>query len=129
MGWKRILGLGLTSVALALVVWGLVFLPMATVSIKIDLPPAAAPRVEAKPAPINVELLADGSIRVDGAKSDLDSLTRDIAAKASSPPETQRIMIRADQSVTYGAYSEVLKRVNEAGWTKVGLINAEGVDR
>ena len=46
MDLKRALGLALCAVAFALIVWGLFFakIPGGVVSIKIDLPPAQAPK-------------------------------------------------------------------------------------
>jgi biopolymer transport protein ExbD len=62
MSWKRILGLALASVALALIVWGLFFaIPGGMVSIKIDLPPAEGPPAKPKPAPKPVTISVDGS--------------------------------------------------------------------
>ena len=121
MDLKRALGLALCAVAFALVVWGLFLVKFSnTVSIKIDLPPAG--RVQAKHAPIEVEILTDGTLRVEGAPSTLDTLPRDVAAKASSPPETQEIRIRASGDVSYATFTAVLERLKGVGWTKVGVV-------
>ena len=74
MDWKRILGLALASVALALVVWGLFFaIPGGMVSIKVDLPPAEGAPAKPKPAPKPVTISIDGSGKVqirEGAPQD-----------------------------------------------------------
>ncbi len=94
MGWKRILGLALASVALALIVWGLM-----TVKISVEL---GAPRevtakdliptVSLEPKPVHVYLNRDGSLWVGDKPSNLDLLVGDIVAQAGSPDKTlQRI--------------------------------------
>jgi biopolymer transport protein ExbD len=114
MGWKRILGLALASIALALVVWGLFLLPMATVSIKVDLPPA-------KPTTIDVYVAPGGSIRVGDKPSSLESLPRDIQAQAVTADRSrQRVMLHAAPEVKYGVFSPVLERIRGAGWSQVG---------
>lgn len=122
MDWKRILGLALASVALALIVWGLLFLPMSTVSIKVDLPPAAP----VSPAPKSVEIFIDanGAIRVNGQPSSLDALASDVgAASAMRDKSRQQVMIRAADSVKYETYMAVLQRLQGNGWYKVGIVN------
>ncbi|HWW25344.1 MAG TPA: biopolymer transporter ExbD [Caulobacter sp.] len=123
MGWKRALGLALASVALALVVWGL-FLPLSTVSIKVDLPPANAPTAKTPAKPVDVMIKADGSLRVDGSPSSLETLVRDVSDRASSPDKSrQRIMIHAETTVTYATFSAVLKSLRDAGWSNIGWVD------
>lgn len=121
MDFKRILGLSLCTIAFALIVWGLFFtkLPF-PVSIKIDLPQAE--RDKPKYAPIEVEILSNGALRVEGAPSTMDNLPGDIAAKASFPPDAQEIRIRAAGNVDYKTFTAVRARVNGSGWTKVGMV-------
>ena len=122
MGWKRILGLALASVALALVVWGLVFFPM-TVSIKVDLPPAAPP---AKPKTIDVYIAPSGAIRVGDSSSSLDTLPGDLATQAGAADKArQHVLLHAGHDVTYGVFSPVLERVRNAGWSNVGWVKDE----
>ncbi|GGL47704.1 ExbD/TolR family protein [Caulobacter rhizosphaerae] len=122
MGWKRILGLVLASIVLALVVWGL-FLPLTTVSIKVDLPPAAPP---AKPKTVDVYIAPDGSLRVDDRPSSLEGLPRDIQAQAATADRSgQRVMLHAGREVKYGVFSPVLERVRGAGWSHVGWVADE----
>ena len=113
----------------AIVLLLLLAVPIATVRIKIDLPPAAPSREKAEPAPIQVEILADGALRVEGAPSTLDTLPADIAARASSPPGEQRVMIRAGEGVNYAAFTAVLQRLNGLGWTKVGIVASDQAAR
>jgi len=118
LGWKRILGLALASIALAVVVWGVFLLPLATISIKVDLPPAKAP---AKPRTIDVYVAPNGSLRVDDKSSSLEALPRDIQDRAVTGDKSrQRVMLHAGREVKYGVFSPVLERVRGAGWSNVG---------
>jgi biopolymer transport protein ExbD len=124
VSWKRALGLALASLALALVVWGLFLLPMATVSIKVDLPPAKTPTAETAIKPVDVMIKADGSLRVDGSPSSPETLVRDVSDRASSPDKSrQRIMIHAETAVTYATFSAVLKSLRDAGWSRIGWVD------
>lgn len=129
MGWKRILGLVLASIALALVVWGLFLTPMATVSIKVDLPPAASPKPDrlVEPKPVDVYLHGDGSIWVGDKRSSLDLLVGDIVAQAGSPDkELQRIFVHENVEVPHDVYRGVMDSINAAGWRRIELDTQRG---
>jgi biopolymer transport protein ExbD len=122
VSWKRILSLALASIALALVVWGL-FLPLATVSIKVDLPPAQ-PSKPVEPKAVEIFIDANGAIQVNGRPSSLDTLASDVGAVSTTRDKNQQqVMIRASETVTYETYMAVLERLRGAGWHKVGIIN------
>jgi biopolymer transport protein ExbD len=117
MDLKRVLGLALSAVALALVVWGLIY---AKVSIQVDLPPAAQP---ATPRTVDVYVAPDGSLRVGDKPSNLAALPRDIEAQAVTADKSrQRVMLHARHEVKYGVFSPVLERVRKAGWSNVGWV-------
>lgn len=121
MDWKRGLGLALASVALALIVWGLL-VARSTVSITVELPPAAPPQ----PKTINVYVAPSGALRVEDKPSSLDALPRDLAAQGGATDKArQRVLLHAGPTVTYGVFSPVLERVRSAGWTKVGWVKDE----
>jgi biopolymer transport protein ExbD len=121
VSWKRILGLALASIALALVVWGL-FLPLTTVSIKVDLPPAQ-PSKPVEPKAVEIFIDANGAIQVNGRPSSLDTLASDVGAVSTTRDKNQQqVKIRASETVTYGTYMAVLERLRGAGWHKVGVI-------
>lgn len=122
MGWKRILGLALASVALALVAWGLM---TAKVAIKVDLPPAERTVVE--PPPVHVYLNRDGSLWVGDKPSSLDLLVGDIVAQAGSPDKTlQRIFVHENVEVSHDDYRAVMDRINAAGWRRIELDTQRG---
>ncbi len=120
MDWKRGLGLALCAVALALVVWGLFFAKLdRMVSIKIDLPPAEIPQSRR----VEVFVGADNSIRVGDKPSSVDAVVRDVAAQAPTPDRgSQLVRVHTPSAAPEETIIAVLKRLQEGGWTKVGLV-------
>lgn len=127
MGWKRILGLALASVALALVVWGLFLLPLATVSIKVDLPPARPPTKPVEPKPVHVYINQDGSLWVGDKASNLDRLVGDIVEQATTPDkDLQRVFLHKNVDGPHKDFKAVMDRVNAAGWRRIELDTQRG---
>ena len=126
MSWKRTLGLALASVALALVVWGLFLLPLATVSIKVDLPPAANSK-PVEPKPVHVYINQDGSLWVGDKPSSLDRLVGDIVEQATTPDKTsRRIFLHENVEGSHKDFKAVMDRINAAGWRRVELDTQRG---
>ena len=60
----------------------------------------------------------------------MDSLTRDLSAALTKddptlPPTEQRVYIRADRTVRYGQFMEVMNDLQGNGYYQVALINEE----
>jgi len=121
VGWKRILGLALASVAL-LAVWGGVLAPDGD-GLDQGRPAAAAP-VSPKPKPIEISIDANGAIQINGRPSSLDTLASDVNAVSTTRDKSQQqVMIPASETVKYDTYMAVLERLRGTGWHKVGVIN------
>ena len=122
------------DVMLVLLIIFMVTAPLATVSIRIDIPPAKAPTSPSKP-PTYVSIAQNGDIFVSFAtgpdSSDLKPTTLDnmaslIAQSLAVPnPTTQQVFIRADQHVKYGVFMAVVNRLQLDGYYKIGLISEE----
>ena len=122
------------DVMLVLLIIFMVTAPLATVSIRIDIPPAKAPTTPSKP-PTYVSIAQNGEIFVSFAtgpnSSDLKPATLDdmaslIAQSLAVPnPTTQQVFIRADQHVKYGVFMAVVNRLQLDGYYKIGLISEE----
>ena len=96
--------------------------PLATVSIKIDLPPNVEPKTKQKePVFINVE--QGGKLYIASRPTSLETLTADVAVALQSPnPTEERIMIRANRYVPYREFMAVLNELQGDGFFKIGLI-------
>jgi len=119
------------DVMLVLLIIFMVSIPAATVSIKLDLPPAIPPppgtKVE-EPTLINVQ--RGQAIFIGEAPTNLDRLTADLTAQLQKddptiPPTEQRVYIRADRDVLYGDFMAVMNTLQGNGFYQVALINEE----
>ena len=117
------------DVMLVLLIIFMVVAPLATVSIRIDLPPAKAPPpgVHDKP-PTYISIADSGQIFVSFGTSDirpssLEALASDLPkALASANPTNERIFIRADRHVKYRQFMDVINKLQLDGYYKIGLI-------
>jgi biopolymer transport protein ExbD len=115
------------DVMLVLLIIFMVSIPMATVAIKIDLPPAVnTPDPTVKPTYLSIQ--QDGHVilvdkGVDGPTS-LATLDGDLVRALNKPnPRGETILIRADRLVKYKDFMAVVNQLQTDGYYKVALIN------
>jgi biopolymer transport protein ExbD len=119
------------DVMLVLLIIFMVAIPAATVSIKLDLPPAVPPPPGTKvKEPVLINIQQGGNVFIGDKATNLDSLITDLSAKLSQddptiPPPQQRVYIRADKSVRYGDFMAVMNVLQGNGFYQVALINEE----
>ena len=119
------------DVMLVLLIIFMVAIPAATVSIKLDLPPAVPPPPGTKvKEPVLINLQQGGSIFIGDRGTSLDTLIPDLSARLaqedpSIPAPEQRVYIRADKSVRYGDFMAVMNTLQGNGFYQVALINEE----
>ncbi|MES2341906.1 MAG: biopolymer transporter ExbD [Pseudomonadota bacterium] len=114
------------DVMLVLLIIFMVSIPAATVSIKLDLPPAIPPppgtKVE-EPTLINIQ---EAGLYIGDQPTTLDTLPADLARKLNKPnPTEERVYIRADRTVRYGEFMSVMNTLQGNGYFQVALINEE----
>ena len=122
------------DVMLVLLIIFMVTAPLATVSIKIDIPPAQAPTTPTKP-PTYISISNDGQLFVSFATgptstemhpTTLDTMGGMVGQSLAVPnPTTQQVFIRADPHVKYGVFMAVVNRLQIDGYYKIGLISEE----
>ncbi len=119
------------DVMLVLLIIFMVAIPAATVSIKLDLPPAIPPPPGTKvKEPILINVQQGGGVFIGETKTSLDTLPADLSRKLSAddptlPPTQQRVYIRADKQVRYGDFMSVMNTLQGNGFYLVALINEE----
>ena len=119
------------DVMLVLLIIFMVSIPAATVSIKLDLPPAIPPPPGTKvKEPILINIQRGGVVFIGEAPTNLDNLTRDLSTALTKddptlPPTEQRVYIRADRDVIYGDFMAVMNTLQANGFYQVALINEE----
>jgi biopolymer transport protein ExbD len=122
------------DVMLVLLIIFMVTAPLATVSIKIDIPPAKAPTTPSKP-PTYVSIAQNGELFVSFATgpqsselhpATLDNMSNLVDQSLGVTNRTnQQVFIRADQHVKYGVFMSVVNRLQMDGYYKIGLISEE----
>ena len=119
------------DVMLVLLIIFMVAIPAATVSIKLDLPPAIPPPIGTKvKEPILINLSPGGGVFIGDKATSLDTLPADLSRTLTVddptlPPTQQRVYIRADKQVRYGDFMAVMNTLQGNGFYQVALINEE----
>jgi len=119
------------DVMLVLLIIFMVAIPAATVSIKLDLPPAIPPPPGTKvKEPILINIQAGGGVFIGEKPTSLPALPADLSRTLAAddptlPPTQQRVYIRADKQVRYGDFMSVMNTLQGNGFYQVALINEE----
>jgi len=117
------------DVMLVLLIIFMVSAPLATVSIRLDLPPPVPPDPNVVPEPPTfISIQENGDLYIATgeeapAQTALERLDADLFARLGSREE--RVMIRAEADVLYEDFMEVMNDLQDKGWYQVGLINED----
>ena len=109
------------DVMLVLLIIFMVSIPAATVSIKLDLPPAIPPPPGTKvKEPILINLQRGGAIFIGESPTTLERLTGDLTLtlqrdEPNIPVTEQRVYIRGDRDVLYGEFMAVMNDLQGNG--------------
>ena len=115
------------DVMLVLLIIFMVAAPLATVSIRLDLPPASPPPPgEELKEPVFISIQDDTSLYVVDQETTLENLIPAVNAALAVPnPREERIFVRANPDVMYERFMEVMNTLQENGFYKVGLLNED----
>jgi len=114
------------DVMLVLLIIFMIAAPLATVDLPVDLPSSKA-RPQPRPdKPLYVTIRSDLSLAVGEVIMDRDALPRALDAQTGGDKE-QRVFLRADRKVEYGAFIEIMDVLRAAGYLKVALVGLETV--
>ena len=110
------------DILLVLLIIFMVAIPMATVAIKVDLPPATEqPPSDVKPKFISIA--NGGQITAASIDTDLPHLAGILQANGLTPDKS--VLVRASGDVTYAQFMGVLNQLAADGYYKVGLISED----
>ena len=111
------------DVMLVLLIIFMVALPIATTSVKLELPQTSASQMPTAP-PTFVSLQADGRLYIGDQATTMATLASDLAQAIHSPkPTAERVYIRADKSVRYEAFMAVMNDLKAHGYERVALVS------
>ncbi|WP_339913015.1 biopolymer transporter ExbD [uncultured Brevundimonas sp.] len=117
------------DIMLVLLIIFMVAAPMATVSIKLDLPPATPPDPsEEVKEPVYISIQESGSVFIADNQTTIETLDADVcAALGGGYPacREERVFVRAEPEVKYNSFMEVMNKLQEKGFLKVGLLNED----
>ncbi|HZW16141.1 MAG TPA: biopolymer transporter ExbD [Brevundimonas sp.] len=113
------------DIMLVLLIIFMVAAPMATVSMKLDLPPPQEPKTVQK-EPVYITVQESGSLFIAGRQTSLATLPADVcAALGGGDCRGHRIFVRAEPEVPYERFMAVMNGLYANGFTQVGLLNED----
>ena len=112
------------DVILVLLIIFMVAAPLATVDIGVNLPSSTAPEQPRPDKPVFVTIKQDQSIAVGETVVARDGLASALDAATNSNKD-QVIFVRADKTEAYGDLMDVMNRLRDAGYLKLGLVGLE----
>ena len=114
------------DVMLVLLIIFMVAAPLASVSVELKLPDAVAKPRPNPPKPVYISIQKSGHIYIGDFPTDLADIGDDLRKQVGRrDPEKERIFIRADQEVRYGAFMEVMNALQDNGFYSVALIGQD----
>ena len=115
------------DIMLVLLIIFMVAAPMATVSIRLDLPPATPPTTDEPTEPVYITIQDTGSIFLADRQTTIETLAVDVCTALAVPTNCreERVFVRAQPDVTYDQFMEVMNTLQENGFFKVGLLNED----
>jgi biopolymer transport protein ExbD len=117
------------DIMLVLLIIFMVAAPLATVSIRLDLPPAQPPLdPSVVEEPVYITIQDTGELFIAEQATSIESLAADVcAALGGGDPacREERVFVRAQAEVEYNEFMSVMNVLQENGFFKVGLLNED----
>lgn len=113
------------DIMLVLLIIFMVSAPLATVSLRLDLPPPVANSFPQKD-PVYVTVQASGAVFVADKPSTMEALAGDVCtALGGGACHEERIFVRSEPDVPYREFMGVMNDLHSHGFLKVGLLNED----
>jgi biopolymer transport protein ExbD len=111
------------DVMLVLLIIFMVAAPVATKSIRLDLPPAAeGPKEE----PTIVSIQRSGAVYIGSVETRAGRLAADLHLRFEGrPPAGERVFLRADEEVGYQAFMKVMNALQQGGYRQIALVSED----
>jgi biopolymer transport protein ExbD len=112
------------DVMLVLLIIFMVAAPLATVDVAVDLPVSTAEPQPRPDKPLFLTIKEDHTLALGNDTVVEDDIGAALDA-ASGNDKDQRIFLRADKQVDYGALMEIMNKLRAAGYLKVALVGLD----
>jgi biopolymer transport protein ExbD len=112
------------DVILVLLIIFMIAAPLATVDVNVNLPGLTADPQKRPDKPIFLTIKADHSLALGDNPVSRESLASALTAETNGD-KNQNIFLRADKSLPYGDFAEVINLLRRAGYLKVALVGLE----
>jgi TonB system transport protein ExbD (group 1) len=115
------------DVMLVLLIIFMVAAPLASVSVKVDLPTAVTKPTTTPPKPVYISIQSNGRYYIGDYKTTLEDIGPDLSKLLAGKrdPTKERIYIRADKNTQYGAFMDVMVALQDNGYYSVALIGLD----
>jgi biopolymer transport protein ExbD len=115
------------DVMLVLLIIFMVAAPLASVTVKVALPPAVAKPSTNPPKPVYISIQDSGRIFIGDFPTDISALGDDLRKNLGGKrnPTKERIFIRADKNVLYGDFMGVMNQLQDNGFYSVALVGED----
>jgi biopolymer transport protein TolR len=111
------------DVMLVLLIIFMVSAPLLTVGVPIDLPQTQAKSLEQDREPLTVSVNNKGQVYLQNAEIKVEELVPKLQAITQVRSGfDERIYVRGDRKVDYGAVMRVMGRLSQAGFRRVALV-------
>jgi len=111
------------DVMLVLLIIFMVSAPLLTVGVPIDLPQTQAKSLEQDREPLTVSVNTKGQVFLQNSEIGVDDLVPKLQAiTRARGGADERIYVRGDKKVDYGAVMRVMGRLSQAGFRRVALV-------
>lgn len=111
----------LVDVMLVLLIVFMIAAPLLSVGVPVELPKTDAKSLPSKQEPITITVDKEGLIYLQDTEITLDDLASRLVAISANGYD-ERIYLRGDGGSDYGAVMKVMARVNQAGFSNLGLV-------
>jgi biopolymer transport protein TolR len=113
----------MVDVMLVLLIIFMVSAPLLTVGVPLDLPQTQAKGLDQDKEPLTISVSTDGKVFLQNSEIAVEELVPKLKAVTEARGGMdERIFVRGDRRVDYGAVMRVMGRISAAGFRRVALV-------
>lgn len=112
------------DVMLVLLIIFMVAAPLLTVGVPIELPKTKANELQGDKEPLTITVNMDGKVFLQETEIEVNEIVAKLLAIAEGG-YNERIYVRGDAQVNYGAVMKVMGTISAAGFKRIGLVTQQ----